>query len=51
LRYALELRHKNGAGLAGMTLGWVLPDGQTELPIANARLSPAAQTEAAFEAR
>ncbi|MBI1372117.1 MAG: protein kinase [Phycisphaera sp.] len=40
-RYYFEVVHKEGGGLSHLGLGWTLPGGKIEQPIAPAHLSPA----------
>src|SRR5690606_17001039 len=45
-RYYIEALHKEGVGSDHMAVGWQLPDGTQERPIAGSRLSPFAQSMA-----
>jgi hypothetical protein len=44
-RYYIEALHKQGAGTDNVAVGWQLPDGTLERPIAGSRLSPPARPQ------
>jgi hypothetical protein len=45
-RYYVEVLHKDGGGADHVSVGWTLPNGQTEAPIPGTRLIPFALTAA-----
>ncbi|MDJ1470513.1 Ig-like domain-containing protein, partial [Xanthocytophaga flava] len=48
-KYYIEAIHKAGEGNDNLAVGWQIPGGIQELPIAGSRLSPYVPTEAEFE--
>lgn len=48
-KYYIEAIHKAGEGNDNLAVGWQIPGGVQELPIAGTRLSPYIPTEAEFE--